>query len=247
MSGVQAAGFLNLSSTTKGVQLAGFMNGTKDSAGVQAAGFINIAKQVKTQVAGFVNVAEVVNGAQLAGFINVAGKVKGVQVAGFINTADSSDYPIGLINIVRSGEMGIGISVDESLTSLATFRSGGRRMYGVLGAGINVKTERIRYALEAGLGVHVAITKSFRINVEGTEMTLTDFRRGSYLRSTIRIMPAVKLGKNLELFGGPSFNTVVITKNAGRDLVKNYTWENRGRTYFTGMYFGGVVGLQCLL
>jgi hypothetical protein len=49
-----------------------------------------------------------------------------VQIAGFINIADSSDYSIGIINIIRQGEKGIGVSVDETKTAMVSFRSGGR-------------------------------------------------------------------------------------------------------------------------
>jgi len=74
-------------------------------------------------MAGFINVSGNA-GTQIGGFMNIAKKVKGVQIAGFLNIADSSDYPIALINIIRNGERSIGLSTDETLTNLVTFRSG---------------------------------------------------------------------------------------------------------------------------
>jgi hypothetical protein len=36
-----------------------------------------------------------------------------VQLSGFINIADSCDYPIGLVNIIKNGDAAIGASIDE--------------------------------------------------------------------------------------------------------------------------------------
>src|ERR1700754_1102365 len=110
--GFQAAGFMNLTGSLKGASFAGFANITRDSAlGFQAAGFINTSGNAGTQVAGFINTAGDAC-SQVAGFINIAKKVKGVQVAGFINVADSSEYPIGLVNIIRNGERSFSVSTD---------------------------------------------------------------------------------------------------------------------------------------
>lgn len=249
VQGLQIAGFMNTVRSNSDVQIGGFMNAAKQTK-VQGAGFINMAKKAHTQLAGFINIAEEVKGTQVAGFINVAKRVNGAQI-GFINIADSSDCPIGVINLVKNGEKAFGVTVDETLTSLATFRSGGRRLYGILGAGVNLQ-ERKRdedplYALETGIGLHVPITKHFRINAEGVLLTLTDFEQGSYLKSSVRVLPAVRFG-HFEIFAGPSFNCVNITRNTGHDLVTDYTWEDKNRHGdFTGLYFGGIAGVQFVL
>jgi hypothetical protein len=112
------------------------------------------------QLAGFINLAENVN-TQVAGFINVAGKVKGVQVASFINIADSSDFPIGLVNIVKNGYKGIGVTADESGTVLGAFRSGGRVLYGIVGTGYNFKSDKEFYVMEAGMGARLQWSKKY--------------------------------------------------------------------------------------
>lgn len=249
VQGLQVAGFMNTARSNSDVQIAGFMNAAKRTK-VQGAGFINIAKKTHTQLAGFINVAEEVKGTQVAGFINVAKRVHGAQI-GFINIADSNDCPIGVINLVKHGEKAFGVTVDETLTSLATFRSGGRRLYGILGAGVNLqerkRDENTLYALETGVGLHVPVTRHFRINAEGVLLTLTDFERGSYLKSSVRVLPTVRFG-HFELFAGPSFNCVNISKNTGRDLVSDYTWKDQDRHGdFTGLYFGGIAGIQFVL
>ncbi len=61
----------------------------------------------RVQFAGLVNIAKEVNGLQVAGLVNIAKEVNGVQFAGLVNIADKSDCPIGLINIIKNGEMGL--------------------------------------------------------------------------------------------------------------------------------------------
>lgn len=234
--GVQVAGFLNKTDTFKGVQVAGFGNITRNSANsVQAAGFINKSGDVNTQA---------------AGFINIARKVKGVQVAGFINIADSSDYPIGIINIVKHGEKAIGASVDETTTALLSFRSGGRIMYGIIGAGYNFKNKNAQlFAWEAGIGAHIPISYLFRINTEATLVSLDDFRKkGEYYKSSIRILPAVHLGDHIVLFAGPTMNFVHYSNDIGKDLVSRYQWsKTTTNNHFQGLYVGVIGGVQIIL
>ncbi|MGY0034511.1 hypothetical protein [Pedobacter sp. NJ-S-72] len=175
--GLSVAGFLNKSNDMKGAQVAGFMNLAQNSTGFQVAGFLNKSKDVSSQVAGFANLADNTKGiqvagflnkakntsSQVAGFMNIAKKVKGVQVAAFMNVADSSDYPIGLINLIKNGEKSIGITVDDNLTTMLTFRSGGRIIYGIIGAGYNFKNDKEVYAFEAGFGAHVYTSQAFRL------------------------------------------------------------------------------------
>ena len=245
--GLQAAGFANITGNAKGFQAAGFANIAAGNVnGVQAAGFINESKDVNTQAAGFINVAGDVKGVQVAGFINIAKKVKGAQIAGFINIADSCDYPIGIINIVKNGEKSIGFSIDETLTTMATFRSGGKKLYGILGAGYNFKSKMPLYAMEAGMGLHVPLSRYFRINLEGTCMNLTDFYEGVYFKSSLRTLLSMKAGRNLELYLGPTFNYINYPTDLDGDFVNNYVWTNKGYENYYGLYIGGTAGVNIL-
>lgn len=243
----QIAGFANMSGAVQGVQAAGFINAAGNVRGSQVAGFANISHKVHSQVAGFINVAEEVKGVQVAGFINVAKRVKGPQIAGFINIAEKSDYPIGIINIIKEGEKGIGLTIDETATSLLAFRSGGRILYGIIGAGFNLKEERTRYALEAGIGAHLPLTSRFRINAEAVQLGLTDFKKGEYAKSSLRILPALKFGDRFELFAGPSINYTNLTKQKGEDLVGGYLWKEVDNNRLHGLHIGGLLGMQVLL
>ncbi len=247
VEGAQFAGFLNRAADVKGTQFAGFSNISRNITGTQIAGFSNVGRQVNgTQLAGFSNTAGDVKGSQVAGFINVAKKVKGVQLAGFINIADSSDHPIGIINIIRNGEKSIGFSVDESQTGMASFRSGGRVLYGIIGAGYNFKNEEEVYAFELGLGAHMIHRGAFRVNAELSLLTLESFWSGEYFKNSFKLMPSIRPSKHIELFGGPVFNYVNTNSTEGRALTSKYiqTWDNRWGNNFQGIYVGYTAGVN---
>ena len=240
----QAAGLFNeVGGNVKGLQMAGFSNHAYSNvSGVQLAGFMNYVKSGASglQAAGFLNKSGDMTGVQAAGFINIAKKVRGVQIAGFINIADSSDYPIGILNFIKNGEKSVGISTDETLTTLLTFRSGGRKLYGILGLGYNGKTGEDLYAWEAGIGVHTPISRHFRINTELVMINIADY----YSRASLRILPALKLTHHLELFAGPSFNYIHSANGKGAGLVSHYTWSKKDNNTLHGLYFGIMGGIH---
>ncbi len=238
----QLGGFVNVAESTK-VQMAGFANVGGDVAATQLSGFANIAKSTKVQVSGFVNVAEDINGAQVAGFINVAKKVKGVQVAGFINVADSCDFPIGLINIIGNGEQAIGLTVNEIGTTIAAFRSGGKRLYGIVGLGGNFSGGYQAFSLELGMGLHVPLSRSFRINTEATIMSLSDRWRNTDIRTELSVLPSVRMGI-VEVFGGPSFAYTATSDIQGLGRVGYSVWSWESRHYSEDLSFGFKAGVQ---
>jgi len=259
--GLQAAGFMNIAGSINGAQLGGFANiAFEQSEGIQAAGFINLAvKDFRglqaagfmnsagntdgVQVAGFINEAKDAD-AQVAGFINIAKEVSGVQVAGFINIADSCDYPIAPINIIRNGQKSLGFTTYDGVTNMATFRSGGRVMYGIIGAGYHNNARKPLYAAEAGLGAHLRITKKFRLNIEGSSTSYTDFTDEIYLKSSLRVMPAYSVGNRLEVFAGPAINHVLGENYNGNDISKNYLWSHYEWGNFNGIYLGFAAGMH---
>jgi hypothetical protein len=250
--GSQFAGFANLAQgKVKGAQFTGFLNTASDVDGVQFAGFSNIAKDISaSQFAGFINIAKDVKGSQFAGFINIAKKVTGTQVAGFINIAESSDCPIGIINIIKKGEKSVGATLDESQTSMLTFRSGGRSLYGIIGAGYNFKNKDEVYAFEAGFGAHFFSSRYFRLNLELTQSMLENFEDGEYFKSTLRLLPALKITKTLEFFVGPSMSFVTTNTVEGLALHskddKNviHTWQNRSSDFRQSLLIGYQGGVQ---
>lgn len=248
--GFQAAGFANLARRDiTGMQVSGFINTVRDLNGFQAAGFINIAGGSihGTQAAGYVNIAGDVKGSQIAGFINIAKKVQGVQIAGFINIADSSDYPIGIVNIIRNGEKWLGVTTDDNLTTLLAFRSGGRKLYGIIGIGYNFENTKHVFAAQYGLGAHLVGTRNFRLNAEATAITLENFKRGEFTKFSLSVLPAVQVGP-LEIFAGPSFNHVNTDTAEGRKLIDHYMWTDiNSDNRLNGLYIGYTAGVQMRL
>ncbi len=250
VSGGQFAGFSNRAAAVDGFQFAGFTNVAGDVTGSQFGGFTNTSKDIDgSQFAGFINTAGDVRGSQFAGFINIARKVKGAQFAGFINIADSSDNPIGIINIIRKGEIGLGVTLDENATSLVSLRSGGRNLYGILGAGYNLdRTYRNIFALEAGFGGHIHMTNHFRVNAELAATALHDFRFAEFFKGSARLLPAVRLFNTIELFGGPAFTWVHRSSPETMNLIPRLIYERThrdGRT--SGYYIGYTAGLHFFL
>lgn len=256
--GVQLAGFVNVSGNANGAQIAGFTNVSKNMDGAQIAGFANSGKDADVQVAGFSNVAKhsdalqlagFINiareaGTQVAGFINVARKVKGVQVAGLINIAEESDYPIGLINIIKNGEKQLGLSIDEAGTSMLTFRSGGKVLYGILGAGYNFENDNARYAVEGGMGAHFVFNKYFRTNLEVTAATLSDLQYDVYMKSSAKLLAAFKIANRIEIFAGPSFNYLGYERGQADIRNDHYLWHERSNNHLNGVYIGVTGGIQ---
>ena len=247
--GVAFAGFTNVAhGDVKGAQFAGFFNYVNSIKGTQFAGFANISNQNvdESQFSGFINKASTVNGTQIAGFINIAKKVKGAQIAGFINIADSSDYPIGIINIIKNGEKSIGVSTDETQTTMLSFRSGGKSLYGIIGIGYNFKNKDEVYAAEFGLGAHLLSSTAFSLNTEIVATTLESFKTGEYFKSTFRLMPNIKLFKVLGIFGGPSINFISTNTNEGKQLyTKNLrSWNNKWGKDYNALYLGYTAGFH---
>jgi hypothetical protein len=205
LSGAQVAGFSSFARKAN-VQVAGFTS-VADSALVQVAGFTSVSRKASAgvQVSGFLNYAPEAQ-TQVAGFMNVAGKVKGVQLAGFINVADSSDYPIGLINWVKNGEKSIAAYYDETGTALLGLRSGGRVLYGILAFGYTFNNH---YAAEGGIGAVVLTKGMYRLKAESTHLVVTKFDNDVYQKSSIRALSSLTFLNKLEIFAGPSLNYAI--------------------------------------
>lgn len=232
---------VGISQNEEGIAIAGLTNIiTNNAKGFQFAGVINIAKDV--------------NGFQFAGVINKAKNVNGVQFAGLINIAENSDYPIGLINIIKNGEKGVAISYNEVGSIMATFRSGGKVTYGIIGVGYNHKTSGRSYATEAGFGIHINCLSWFRINNElkvacfgfwdNPFIVDEDRLSNTVITTNYSLLPAFKISPHIELFGGPSLNYMnsggINTElNLGHSL-----WKKSGSTRLQQIYVGYQVGVQ---
>jgi hypothetical protein len=253
--GFQVAGLLNkVDKNAHGFQVAGMVNSSDDANGLQIAGIVNSTGKAKgLQMAGLVNVAGDIEGSQIGGLVNVAGTVTGVQISGFLNIADSGDYPIGIVNIIGNGEMAVGVGYNEIGSATVNFRSGGRVLYGIAGAGYNHLSPEGAASFVAGIGVHVGVVPGkVRINGELTWENIWGGRRDRYAqKSTFALLPALRLGRSIEIFAGPSINHMHTNDTEMYTMfMKKPLWERErlvGRDYttdFQQLFVGWQAGVQ---
>ncbi len=247
IQGVEVAGLFNIDRwDVSFLQVAGLFNVVGGSTGgVQVAGLYNqvLNKAGGLQVAGLVNSANEVKGLQVAGLYNVAKKVKGVQIAGLFNVADSSDYPIALVNLIKNGRKSLSISYDESGYTHIDFRSGGRVLYGLIGAGYNFD-HTDRFALDIGFGAHLINRTKFTLDGEYGYEALTDFKNDPDQISSFRLLTGLKLSKRVSLFAGPTIN---IASYSADEPLETHGWPVH--KYVSGnnidnIYAGIAGGLQ---
>jgi hypothetical protein len=244
IDGIQASGIASLSKSVTGMQVAGIASISPEVDGAQIAGIATISKTVKgIQIAGLSNVAEQVEGMQIAGLVNKAKTVKGMQI-GLINIADSSDVTIGLINIVKNGDHRLGVSVDENFNSFLTLRSGGKRVYGIVGLGTNLEVKDLKYGFEVGLGLNLAETNHFRLDAEGVSKYLTNFEGNDFSKFSFQLLPTLKITRSIHLFAGPSLSYM-----HSRDLdMVDHTgltiWDQTHRENYQAALLGFTAGLN---
>lgn len=220
----QAAGLFNLvGGGVQGVQLAGGFNRVIGSlAGLQVAGLYNaVGKHMK--------------GMQVAGIVNRAETVQGVQLAGLVNIADSSDYPIGLINLVRKGTKSLSLESDDQGRISVNFRSGGRVMYGLVGLGYAVSGLQLPYTVHTGIGAQLVSGQRFGIDTELVGKLSTSFSRAQS-QYFITALPHISLTSSLGLYGGPVFGVVTAYENT---IVDEPDWILQSFDGRKNMLYGG--------
>ncbi len=212
VTGVQAAGINNyVKGNVSGLQVAGVANiSGGEMKGLQAAGVFNYQNRHVggIQIAGVGNIGGgEVKGLQVAGVFNYAKKLKGLQI-GLINIADTSDgYSIGLINIVLKGYHKLSFSTNEIVEANVAFKTGSRRLYSILQAGMNLRNEEEKlYTFGYGLGTEIGMAKWLSINPELSSQYLY---LGTWdhlnLLNKLHINLNIKFGKRFSIYGGPSF------------------------------------------
>lgn len=246
MKGFQFAGLGNIACGVSGFQFGGLGNIAKQTKGFQFGGLGNIADEMKGfQFAGLGNIAGDVDGFQFGGLFNKAKKVSGVQFAGLFNIAESSDYPIALLNIIKEGEYALGVSYNDLGSTMLTLRSGGRVTYGILGIGYNHKTNDDGISIEGGFGVHLNITKWLRINNEIKGGSTNSFSSKSTFYTNYALMPAFRVNPHFEIFGGPSLNYLNSDDPGNKDIFPNYSfWKKYSDSGLQQFYIGYQFGIQ---
>lgn len=249
-NGIGIAGLTNLAGNVNGFQFSGLFNLSKEGNmhGMQLTGLANKAGDVKgMQFSGLANVANDVHGVQFGGLVNIAKNVKGLQFAGLVNVAESNDYPVGLVNIIKNGEMSVGVNYNEIGSTVVSFRSGGRILYGIIGVGYNHKVEKEQFVVEGGFGAHIPICSRFRINNEIRSQFLNDFSDRNMSHSGLSIMPAFKILPQWEVFGGPSINYMETDHTDNKSMFpSNNIWKKYRDDKLQQVYLGFSVGTHFL-
>ncbi len=246
--GLEFSGVTNIvRNNFSGLQFTGVMNLAQEMTGLQFAGVMNKSEYIKGfQLVGVGNIAADVDGMQFSAVFNKARKVRGVQFAAILNIAEESDYSIGLINIIKNGDMGIGLTYNESGSTVASFRSGGRVMYGILGVGFNHKAKKEKFVTEGGFGAHIPVVDWFRFNTELVATSITSFSDDNALHAGFRLLPSFKVLPHLEIFGGPSINFMTTNnpENHKDMFPKHNIWKSSKEHRLSQVFLGYTVGTQ---
>lgn len=216
MHGVQVAGFSNFSrGTSVGVQVSGFSNVHLGRyKGSQIAGFSNVNKDgiQGTQIAGFTNFAtDKITGSQISSFFNFGRNVRGTQI-GLFNYADSlGGVPVGLVSFVKRGYHKIEVSADEVFYTNIAFRTGVRKFYNILFAGMKPDYLNKQYNVWSfgyGLGTARKITRWLHFNLDVTSQHVN---KGG-LTNALSLLNKAHAGldihftKNFSLYAGATLN-----------------------------------------
>ena len=222
-----------IANEARGLQFAGISNYIgKQGQGVAFAGITNIAKGTY-------------KGVQFAGLLNTSKDITGLQFAGLLNIAEESDCPIGLVNIVKRGEMGIALTYDILGNGIVSFRSGGKYTYGIIGFGYNHKLSGDNKTVaEAGYGVHIPCYSWFQINNE-FKVTSTATSDKPFLNASYSLLPSFKIKKHYNIFGGASLNYSTTTEMDNQTLFpQNNLWKKHTDNRLQQLFIGYLVGIQ---
>lgn len=255
---IQCTGFCNVvKGKTTGIQVAGFTNvSTNNLEGIQISGFANTVSGTAkgSQIAGFTNIcSQDVYGTQISGFINIAKKLNGVQL-GFINVCDTVEtgLPVGFLSFVRKGYHAFEISVNETGFISASLKTGIPKFYNIFSVGAKTSNNSIYYSYGYGVGTRINVNPQINIDVELASQAITidwDIYSLNSL-SNLELNASYALYKNIEVFGGISYN-VFVTDQQGEDgkFTDNgiVPWSNFNREYrdvLVKMYPGAHLGIN---
>lgn len=255
LRGFQWAGIGNIAKNGKSVfQVAGifnFKNHSEGNTSTQIAGIGNLSLSGKTavQVSPIVNIADTTN-CQVSTIVNVARKSK-FQI-GLVNVSDSANIMIGLVNIARNGFMEVEAAGGEFMHASVSFRSGTKKLYGILSFGYNFSDEFFGYG--AGIGTTLDFNDKWGMNIEAVQYSLADknFKQKKYNGlSQIRPVVHYNFNKKISIFGGPVANVYVGDKSDENKLLHvsaPYTiWDYDGSKKKVEAWFGFTAGVRIKL
>lgn len=239
--GVQLAGISNrVLGKAHGFQAAGLFNMTGPFEGFQVAGLYNDAKSAKgLQVAGLYNRSAGLTNVQVASLVNIGGTVTGMQLAPVLNIADSSAYPIGFVNLIKTGEKSFSLGFDETNYYAFTIRTGGTFSYGLIGMALAAEDRRYNWAVDAGLGLHLANTPKFGLDWELLARTSLGPIETTTNLAAMKLLPAYKPHRNIKIFCGPSLN-FLLRQDPTENKIPGWVIEDNSNDERVQAWFGGI-------
>jgi hypothetical protein len=230
-----------------GVRIAGLYNHiNNDGRGFSFSGLANYVGHDYTGLllGGLTNIAGNVKGMQIASLVNIADNVTGVQLAGLVNVADNSDYPIGLVNLIKNGEKSIAVTYNEIGSIAISFRSGGRVTYGIIGYGYNLKGSKKTYFSEGGLGAHINLASHFRLNNE-IRIETRNFSENATFKAGYHLLAAYKIVPHIEVFAGPGINYMYSDDMSNTGIFPRHSlWERHEAEKWQQVFVGFQLGIQ---
>lgn len=219
VDGGQFSGLFNVAEETEGAQFAGLFNVSDGlSHGIQGSGFMNVAEDLEgVQLAGFLNVADRMEGFQAAGFLNIADDIRGSQL-GFINIADrmESGVPIGFLSFIGNGYKALEVYTAEDFQANIAFKTGVTKFHNILAVGVEIDDQE-RWGFGYGIGSEWEFSRRFHLNTDLVYYRLIEHSYRTFPKehftveslnnlAKFRLLATVQLGRNLALFGGPTYN-----------------------------------------
>lgn len=210
----QFAGVTNIGDTINGDQISGVLNTATFAQGIQVAGVLNQAKRVQ--------------GVQVSGVLNQAKYIKGVQI-GVLNYADSIEgLQIGLINYAKKGGYNaVELSANEINNANIAYKSGGRKLYTTIIAGITPNSDANIWTHGLGIGTMLKVKNNIDLNFESIYRHVNVGLYSNYLQDWLQLgaYANLNIGKHFALSFGPNVNTLFL------DTSKSTSLENIDKVF----------------
>jgi hypothetical protein len=267
LAGVEVGGLVNLTAGgVCGVQLAGVANmGHGPVRGWQAAGGVNLAGPLDgAQTAGGVNIAADARGLQLASVNIAVGRIQGAQLGvvnvaaadvqgaqlGLVNVAPTSDFSLGLLNILWRGRLHLDLWGMESGMAMLGVKHGGDHFHNIYGAGVRPGPGGAMASFALGLGGHFPLAGPIFVDADAIAYSLHSSEvpfSGTLMQA--RALLGVSVAREFALYAAPTFN-LLLTADAEPPELSRFgdfrLHEGEGGYALRSVWPGLTLGVQAL-
>jgi hypothetical protein len=175
-------------------------------------GLVDVATgQVMGSQIGLLNIGGTVTGMQL-GLLNIAKSVRGLQL-GLLNIAQTSDAPVGLLNIITKGEYHLTAWTNETSVANLALKIGGEHVYSVLTAGFNPRGNgKPSFSYGLGLGFRVRFGHWYgevEASADSVRSLGGPLTAENALSTGLRVNVGYQLAGAVAVFAGPQLYTLI--------------------------------------